>query len=83
MRRHRESIYRLIRGHIGDPEEAIHLTQDCFSAAFQHLGSYDGSRPLRAWLTSVAINSRYQQEPRLDAPQAGAANPDIRISAAV
>ena len=56
MRRHREPIYRMIRGHIGDPEEALDLTQDCFLAAFQHLGGYDGNRPLRAWLTSVAIN---------------------------
>lgn len=56
MRRHREPIYRMICGHIGDPEEALDLTQDCFASAFQHLQTYDGNRPLRAWLTRVAIN---------------------------
>jgi RNA polymerase sigma factor (sigma-70 family) len=56
MRRHREPIYRMICGYIGDPEEALDLTQECFAAAFQHLGDYEGTRPLRAWLSRVAIN---------------------------
>jgi RNA polymerase sigma-70 factor (ECF subfamily) len=56
MRRHRVPIYRMICGQIGDAEEALDLTQDCFVAAFQHLKSYDGSRPIRAWLTRIAIN---------------------------
>ena len=56
MRRHRVPIYRMICGQIGDAEEALDLTQDCFVAAFQHLRSYDGVRPLRAWLTRIAIN---------------------------
>ena len=33
MERHRKPIYRLIRGLIGDSEEALDLTQDCFVAA--------------------------------------------------
>lgn len=56
MLRHREPIYRMICVQIGDAEEALDLTQDCFVAAFQHLKSYDGNRPLRAWLTRIAIN---------------------------
>lgn len=56
MRRHRDPIYRLIRGYIGDPEEALDLTQDCFAAAYQNLAKYDGTRPLRAWLARIAIN---------------------------
>lgn len=56
MRRHQEPIYRMIRSYIGDGEEALDLTQDCFTAAFQNLRTYDGDRPLRAWLTRVAIN---------------------------
>jgi len=56
MRRHQERVYRLIRGHTGDAEEALDLTQECFAAAFQTLRDYDGNRPLGAWLTRVAIN---------------------------
>ncbi|KAK0351612.1 hypothetical protein LTR94_024280 [Friedmanniomyces endolithicus] len=56
MRRHQRPVYRLIRSHIGDAEEALDLTQECFVAAFQNLRKYDGDRPLAAWLTRVAIN---------------------------
>lgn len=56
MRRHREPIYRLIRGYIGDPEEAVDLVQDCFTSAFKSLAQYDRARPFRAWLSRIAIN---------------------------
>lgn len=56
MRRHQAPVYRLIRAHTGDAEEAFDLTQECFVAAFQSLRNYDNDRPLRAWLTRVAIN---------------------------
>lgn len=56
MRRHREPIYRLIRGYIGDPEEAVDLVQDCFTSAFKGLDRYDQARPFRAWLSRIAIN---------------------------
>ncbi len=56
MRRHREPIYRLIRGYIGDPEEAVDLVQDCFTSAFKALDRYDQERPFRAWLSRIAIN---------------------------
>lgn len=56
MRRYQESIYRLIRGHIGDPEEAVDLVQECFTSAFRSLDRYDQGRPFRAWLSRIAIN---------------------------
>src|SRR3546814_10611350 len=56
MRRHREPIYRLIRGYIGDPEEAVDLVQGCFTSAFRNLRRYDQARPFRAWLSRIAIN---------------------------
>lgn len=56
MRRHREPIYRLIRGYIGDPEEAVDLVQECFTSAFKALDRYDQERPFRAWLSRIAIN---------------------------
>ena len=56
MRRHREPIYRLVRGYTGDPEEALDIVQDCFISAFKHLDRYDQARPFRAWLARIAIN---------------------------
>lgn len=56
MRRHRETIYRLARGHVGDPDIAFDLVQETFVAAFRALDRYDQGRPLRAWLSRIAIN---------------------------
>jgi RNA polymerase sigma factor (sigma-70 family) len=56
MRRHREPIFRLIRGHIGDADEALDLTQETFVAAYAALDRFDVARPMRAWLAQIAIN---------------------------
>lgn len=56
MRRHRDPLYRLVRGHVGDADEALDLVQDCFATAWRHLGRFDQSRPLRPWLARIAIN---------------------------
>ena len=56
MRRHREAIYRIALGNVGDPDEALDLTQETFVSAYQALRRYDAARPLRAWLARIAIN---------------------------
>lgn len=56
MRRHREPIFRLIRGYVGNTEDALDLVQECFTSAYAHLDRYDQARPLRAWLSRIAIN---------------------------
>lgn len=56
MRRHREPIYRVILGNVGDPDEALDLVQESFVAAYRALGRYDPERPIRAWLTTIALN---------------------------
>lgn len=56
MRRHRDAIFRLARGYTGDPDEALDITQDCFAAAYLNLARYDRVRPLRAWLSTIALN---------------------------
>ena len=45
-------LYRLVRNR----EEAEDLTQDAFLRAFQNLSRFDGSRPFRNWLYTVATN---------------------------
>ena len=56
MKRHREPIYRIVRGYVGSTEDTLDLVQECFVAAYKRLDSYDQVRPLRAWLARIAIN---------------------------
>lgn len=59
MRRHRDSIFRLLRGHTGDADAALDLTQQAFIAAFAALRSYDGARAFRLWIARIAINKAH------------------------
>jgi RNA polymerase sigma-70 factor (ECF subfamily) len=56
MRRHKQSLYRLILAQIADPDEALDLVQESFVSAYAALGRYDPDRSLRAWLARIAIN---------------------------
>ncbi|MBO9695951.1 MAG: RNA polymerase sigma factor [Sphingopyxis sp.] len=56
MRRHRNAVYRLVRGHVGDPDEALDLTQECFATAYRALAQFEVDRSLRGWLARIAIN---------------------------
>lgn len=54
--RHRDAVYRLVRGAIGDADEALDVTQEAFIAAFGALHRYDPARPFRAWIARIALN---------------------------
>jgi RNA polymerase sigma factor (sigma-70 family) len=56
MHRHRQSIYRIVRGSTGETDEALDLMQETFIAAYQGMSRYDGNRSMRAWLSTIAIN---------------------------
>jgi RNA polymerase sigma factor CnrH len=56
IRRHRDAIYRLIRGYTGNSEDAVDLLQEALISAYKALDVYDGARPFRAWLSRIAIN---------------------------
>jgi len=56
MRRHQAPLYRMIKGYVGNPEDALDLVQDSLVSAYKRLDTYDQSRPLRAWLSRIAIN---------------------------
>ncbi len=56
MNRYRQPIFRLIRASIGDADEALDLTQECFISAHQALARYDPERSMRTWLSAIAIN---------------------------
>ena len=56
LRRHRDPLYRMVRAHIGDAEEALDVVQDSFVSAFAALARYDHSQPFRPWLSRIALN---------------------------
>jgi len=56
MQRHRDAVWRLARGHVGDPDEALDITQETFIAAFTALPRYDRTRSFRVWIARIALN---------------------------
>lgn len=56
VRRHKQSLYRLLRRYTGDPEDAYEAAHEAFIAAWGALKRYDPSRPFGAWLRTIAIN---------------------------
>lgn len=56
MRRHKDSLYRFVRGYVGDASEAYDLVQEAFIAAWRALTRYDQRRSFPVWLKRIAIN---------------------------
>lgn len=56
LARYKAPVFRLIRHHVGDADEAMDLTQESFVAAFAAIGRYDGERPFRIWISRIAVN---------------------------
>ncbi|WP_137751286.1 RNA polymerase sigma factor [Sphingopyxis sp. L1A2A] len=56
LARYKAPVFRLIRGNVGDPDEALDLTQEAFVAGFAALDRYDGERPFRVWIARIAVN---------------------------
>lgn len=56
FRRHRADVFRYLRRRLGNDEAAEDLTQDVFLKAVEELSRLDTSRPVLAWLYSVAQN---------------------------
>lgn len=56
MNAHREAVFRMVRGHLGNEADALDVTQESFVAAFLALRRYDPARPFRAWILRIALN---------------------------
>ncbi|WP_420145883.1 RNA polymerase sigma factor [Sphingobium sp.] len=56
MQRHRDAVWRLARGHVGDSDEALDIVQESFVAAFAALSRYNGARPFRIWIARITLN---------------------------
>ncbi len=65
VRRHKESLYRLLRRSTGDADEAYEAVQEAFIAAWGALDRYDPQRSFGAWLRTIAINKARDRGRRL------------------
>ena len=65
VRRHQDSLYRLLRRYVGEPDEAYEAAHEAFIAAWAALGRYDPARPFGAWLRTIAINKARDRGRRL------------------
>ncbi|WP_372783327.1 RNA polymerase sigma factor [Phenylobacterium sp.] len=65
VERHKDSLYRLLRRYVGDPDEAYEAAHEAFIAAWSALKRYDPSRPFGAWLRTIAINKARDRGRRL------------------
>ncbi len=56
MGRHKAWVYRFIRRHQPDAEEAYDILQETFTSAWGALRRYDPERPFHVWLRRIALN---------------------------
>jgi RNA polymerase sigma-70 factor (ECF subfamily) len=56
MGRHKAWLYRFVRRHQPDAEEAYDILQETFTSAWGALRRYDPERPFHVWLRRIALN---------------------------
>lgn len=92
--RHRDAVFRLVRRHAANDEEAADLAAGAFEQAFRRLETYDERRgPVLPWLLRIArnhaIDARRRRRPVLSLDRAaerldpaGDADPEVHVLAA-
>lgn len=63
--RNKHWLYRFIRRHVGEADDAQDVLQESFVAAVMNLGRYDPERPFHIWLRRIALNKCRDRARRL------------------
>jgi RNA polymerase sigma-70 factor (ECF subfamily) len=53
---HRQALFAIAWGYLGDREEAMDAVQESLTKALRHIRRYDATRPLSAWLARITRN---------------------------
>ena len=61
MRRHNQSVYRIVRGILDDDAEAEDVMQDAYVRAYQHLKQFEKRSTFVTWLTRIAMHEAFQR----------------------
>jgi len=56
VQRHKEPLFRLVRRHIGNDDDAYDIVQDSFISAWMALKRYDREKSFAVWLRAIALN---------------------------
>ncbi len=56
MRRHKSWLYRFVRRHVRDAEDAQDVLQESFIAVWNGISGYDRNRSFPIWLRRIALN---------------------------
>lgn len=56
VRRHQSRAYNIARRIVGDPQDALDVTQDAFVRAYDALASFDRARPFAPWFYTIVTN---------------------------
>ena len=83
MRRYNQRLFRVLRGLLGDDDEAEDVLQDAYLRAFEHLAQFAGRSRFSTWLTKIGVHealARRRRRRRLqvvnfDDPEILAMNP--------
>lgn len=57
VRRHHATVYRVVLGILGNPDDAADATQEAFLRAFRALDRFRGEARFRTWLLTIAANA--------------------------
>lgn len=77
FRRHRDRLWAVALGTMGDPEEAADALQDALVSAFRRAGSYRGDAAVTTWLHRVVVNACLDRLRRRKVRQAGSLPDDL------
>jgi RNA polymerase sigma factor (sigma-70 family) len=56
VNRHKEWIYRYLKRHLQDEDDASDVLQDIFLTVWRYLGRYDPQRSFKVWLSQIVLN---------------------------
>jgi len=61
VERHQARIYATLVKIVGDPDQALDLTQDAFVRAWEQLTSFEGRSAFTTWLYRIAVRLAYDE----------------------
>jgi RNA polymerase sigma factor (sigma-70 family) len=61
MRRHNQTLYRVVRGYLRDEDEVRDAMQNAYLKAFDKLSQFHGDAAFSTWLIRIGINEALQR----------------------